>query len=68
MNAMAVFAGGHVRTGLEDNPTYDANRPRPATNLASSRASPSSPARRAAARHPGRGARAARAAWGFSGH
>ena len=32
MNAMAVFMGGHVRTGLEDNPTYDAERTRPATN------------------------------------
>jgi len=32
MNAMAVFMGGHVRTGLEDNPTYDAARTRPATN------------------------------------
>ena len=32
MNAMAVFAGGHVRTGLEDNPTFDAQRTRPATN------------------------------------
>ncbi len=32
MNAVAVFTGGHVRTGLEDNPTYDAARTRPATN------------------------------------
>ena len=32
MNALAVFAGGHVRTGLEDNPTYDAERTQPATN------------------------------------
>jgi uncharacterized protein (DUF849 family) len=32
MNAMAIFMGGHVRTGLEDNPTYDAERRRPATN------------------------------------
>jgi uncharacterized protein (DUF849 family) len=32
MNAMAVFMGGHVRTGLEDNPTYDAARTQPATN------------------------------------
>jgi uncharacterized protein (DUF849 family) len=32
MNAMAVFMGGHVRTGLEDNPSYDAERTRPATN------------------------------------
>ena len=31
MNAIAVFTGGHVRTGLEDNPTLDAERrvPRP---------------------------------------
>jgi uncharacterized protein (DUF849 family) len=32
MNALAVFMGGHVRTGLEDNPTMDAERRRPATN------------------------------------
>ncbi len=32
MNAMAIFMGGHVRTGLEDNPTYDAERRHPATN------------------------------------
>ena len=32
MNALAVFTGGHVRTGLEDNPTYDAERTQPATN------------------------------------
>jgi 3-keto-5-aminohexanoate cleavage enzyme len=32
MNAMAIFMGGHVRTGLEDNPSYDAARTRPATN------------------------------------
>jgi uncharacterized protein (DUF849 family) len=32
MNAMAIFMGGHVRTGLEDNPTYDAQRTLPATN------------------------------------
>ena len=32
MNALAVFTGGHVRTGLEDNPTYDAERLQPATN------------------------------------
>jgi 3-keto-5-aminohexanoate cleavage enzyme len=32
MNAMAVFMGGHVRTGLEDNPTFDAERTQPATN------------------------------------
>jgi 3-keto-5-aminohexanoate cleavage enzyme len=34
MNAMAVFMGGHVRTGLEDNPTLDAARTQPATNRA----------------------------------
>jgi 3-keto-5-aminohexanoate cleavage enzyme len=32
MNAIAVFMGGHVRTGLEDNPTLDSERRRPATN------------------------------------
>ncbi|MEO8687503.1 MAG: 3-keto-5-aminohexanoate cleavage protein [Solirubrobacteraceae bacterium] len=32
MTAMAIFMGGHVRTGLEDNPAYDAERTRPATN------------------------------------
>jgi 3-keto-5-aminohexanoate cleavage enzyme len=32
MNAMAIFMGGHVRTGLEDNPSYDAERSQPATN------------------------------------
>jgi 3-keto-5-aminohexanoate cleavage enzyme len=32
MTAMAIFMGGHVRTGLEDNPSYDAERTRPATN------------------------------------
>jgi 3-oxoadipate:acetyl-CoA acetyltransferase len=32
MNAVAVFIGGHVRTGLEDNPTMDAERRVPATN------------------------------------
>jgi 3-keto-5-aminohexanoate cleavage enzyme len=32
MTAMAVFMGGHVRTGLEDNPSYDAERTQPATN------------------------------------
>jgi len=32
MNALAIFMGGHVRTGLEDNPTFDAERARPATN------------------------------------
>jgi uncharacterized protein (DUF849 family) len=34
MNGMAVFMGGHVRTGLEDNPTLDAARAVPATNAA----------------------------------
>ena len=34
MNAMAVFMGGHVRTGLEDNPAMDAERTLPATNRA----------------------------------
>lgn len=32
MNAVAVFTGGHVRTGLEDNLWLDAGRRRPATN------------------------------------
>lgn len=32
MNAMAVFAGGHVRTGLEDNPHLDHLTRTPATN------------------------------------
>ena len=32
MTAMAIFMGGHVRTGLEDNPAYVAERTRPATN------------------------------------
>jgi 3-keto-5-aminohexanoate cleavage enzyme len=32
MTAMAIFMGGHVRTGLEDNPAYDAERTQPATN------------------------------------
>ncbi len=32
MNAMAVFAGGHVRTGLEDNPYLDQAARTPATN------------------------------------
>jgi uncharacterized protein (DUF849 family) len=32
MNAMAVFAGGHVRTGLEDNPHLDYLARTPATN------------------------------------
>jgi 3-keto-5-aminohexanoate cleavage enzyme len=34
MNAMAIFMGGHVRTGLEDNPALDAERRLPATNAA----------------------------------
>jgi 3-keto-5-aminohexanoate cleavage enzyme len=34
MNAVAVFTGGHVRTGLEDNPALDAQRQIPATNAA----------------------------------
>jgi 3-keto-5-aminohexanoate cleavage enzyme len=32
INAMAVFAGGHVRTGLEDNPHFDHATRAPATN------------------------------------
>lgn len=32
VTAMAVFMGGHVRTGLEDNLWMDAERERPATN------------------------------------
>jgi 3-keto-5-aminohexanoate cleavage enzyme len=32
MNAIAVFMGGHVRTGLEDNPYYDFAERSPATN------------------------------------
>jgi 3-keto-5-aminohexanoate cleavage enzyme len=32
MNAMAVFAGGHARTGLEDNPYYDQAARSPADN------------------------------------
>jgi 3-keto-5-aminohexanoate cleavage enzyme len=32
MNAIAVFAGGHVRTGLEDNPHFDQETRTPATN------------------------------------
>jgi uncharacterized protein (DUF849 family) len=32
MTAVAIFMGGHVRTGLEDNPSYDVARTRPATN------------------------------------
>lgn len=31
-NALGVFAGGHVRTGLEDNPYLDWERREPATN------------------------------------
>ncbi len=34
MNAMAIFAGGHVRTGLEDNPYLDYAERTPATNSA----------------------------------
>jgi uncharacterized protein (DUF849 family) len=34
VNGLAVFMGGHVRTGLEDNPTMDAGRRVPATNPA----------------------------------
>jgi 3-keto-5-aminohexanoate cleavage enzyme len=32
MNALAVFAGGHVRTGLEDNPYFDHATRSPADN------------------------------------
>jgi uncharacterized protein (DUF849 family) len=32
VNGLALFMGGHVRTGLEDNPSMDAGRRRPATN------------------------------------
>ena len=32
MNALAVFAGGHVRTGLEDNPYFDHAARSPADN------------------------------------
>jgi uncharacterized protein (DUF849 family) len=32
MNALSIFMGGHVRTGLEDNLWLDAQRRRPATN------------------------------------
>jgi uncharacterized protein (DUF849 family) len=32
MNAIAVFAGGHVRTGLEDNAHFDHATRSPATN------------------------------------
>jgi 3-keto-5-aminohexanoate cleavage enzyme len=31
-NALAIAMGGHVRTGLEDNPSLDADGRRPATN------------------------------------
>jgi len=34
MNALAVFMGGHVRTGLEDNPWFDFIERTPATNRA----------------------------------
>ncbi len=34
MNAISVFMGGHVRTGLEDNPYYDYAARSPATNAA----------------------------------
>jgi uncharacterized protein (DUF849 family) len=34
MNAIAIFMGGHVRTGLEDNLWLDARRRQPATNVA----------------------------------
>jgi predicted N-acetyltransferase YhbS len=34
MNAMAIFMGGHVRTGLEDNPYFDYGSRTPATNPA----------------------------------
>jgi uncharacterized protein (DUF849 family) len=34
MNAVAIFMGGHVRTGLEDNLWMDAGRATPATNPA----------------------------------
>jgi uncharacterized protein (DUF849 family) len=33
-NGLAVFMGGHVRTGLEDNPWLDYARRTPATNQA----------------------------------
>jgi 3-keto-5-aminohexanoate cleavage enzyme len=32
VNGLAVFMGGHVRTGLEDNPHWDAHTREPATN------------------------------------
>ena len=34
VNAIALFMGGHVRTGLEDNPAMDAQRREPARNAA----------------------------------
>jgi len=34
MNGMALLMGGHVRTGLEDNPWMDSGRSEPATNVA----------------------------------
>jgi 3-keto-5-aminohexanoate cleavage enzyme len=34
LNAYCILAGGHVRTGLEDNPTMDAERRVPARNPA----------------------------------
>lgn len=34
VNALAIASGGHVRTGLEDNPWLDAAGTRPATNAA----------------------------------
>lgn len=34
MNAIAIFMGGHVRTGLEDNPHLDVRDRTPATNEA----------------------------------
>ena len=34
VNAMAITAGGHVRVGLEDNLWLDAEKTRPASNLA----------------------------------
>jgi uncharacterized protein (DUF849 family) len=34
VNGIAVLMGGHVRTGLEDNPAMDAERREPATNPA----------------------------------
>ena len=62
MNALAVFTGGHVRTGLEDNPTLDAERTRPATNEGLvARVAELARDRRPPARDAGRGARAARA-------